>query len=163
MISGPGGYANRTPTTRVFGEIGSRCTVTTFVALAVTVTKPSGVCTVSGTTTHKSPPRLHTVAALVGAVQNPTSEPAPSPAARITDVSRRWVADSVRGMSVMENLGSASVRLGGDSRRGGGEDFELNVVRGRRRRPRSRTLTHPRPSGIGQVAMGFRVDEHAGA
>src|SRR5258708_3644914 len=48
---GPGGTANGIPKTRVFGTVGVSCTVTTFSALTVTVTGPSGVCTVSCTTT----------------------------------------------------------------------------------------------------------------
>src|SRR5258708_4417077 len=53
---GPGGMANGIPKTRVFGAVGVSCTVTTFAELTVTVTGPSGVCTVSGTTTQMSVP-----------------------------------------------------------------------------------------------------------
>ena len=41
----PAGIVNGTPTTKVLGVIGSRCTLTTFATLTVTVTKPSGVWT----------------------------------------------------------------------------------------------------------------------
>lgn len=45
---GPGGMLNGIPKASVLGVLGARWTVTTFVALVVTVTMPSGVCTASG-------------------------------------------------------------------------------------------------------------------
>src|ERR1022692_963702 len=65
---GPGGKVNGIPkTTVVPAPVGVSCTVTTFAALTVTVTGPSGVCTVSGLTTQVSLPGSHAVAALAGA------------------------------------------------------------------------------------------------
>jgi hypothetical protein len=46
---GPGGMANGTPKTRVFGFVGVRWTVTTLVGVVVTVTVPSGVWTLLST------------------------------------------------------------------------------------------------------------------
>jgi len=46
--SHPTGKVNGTPMTTVLGEVGASWTLTTSVGLTVTVTGPSGVCTLSG-------------------------------------------------------------------------------------------------------------------
>src|SRR5258708_6274170 len=85
---GPGGMANGIPKTTVFGAGGGSCTVTTVSLLTVTVTGPSGVCTVSGTTTQMSVPGSQTLAALAGAAKAATAL-AVSPTASRSDPTRR--------------------------------------------------------------------------
>ena len=86
---GPGGIANGIPMARVHEVAGVSCTVTTFSALTEMVTGPSGVGTVSGTTTHTSVPGSQAVAALAGDATAPVTAPVDSPTTSRSDLTWR--------------------------------------------------------------------------
>jgi hypothetical protein len=103
---GPGGMANGIPMTRVLGEVGLSCTVTTFAALTAMVTGPRGVCTAS-VITHMSVPGAQTLAALAGDAAMPVIALTVSPATSSSDETRR------PGRFRVELAARLAVRCGG--------------------------------------------------